>query len=366
MISELEKIQSGLVETTVEFDTQRKVIGVATTNLLPNENGIVPLSKQGAFQIVEQAVETVDFTEAVNDVQNSNNEELIEQLDLPVLGETQEPSTLQEPVHSDVLTESPVSVENPGDLSGFKIPEPVVEEEPAVMEPIGPVVADIQMPQMPETIVANEPEVTNQDIFESIPTLQQEEPQVNDAPQLTQSEEILNSIPTAEQVSEEAPLFEAVDELQAPMGVNIEMPVMEENPQLQVTDPVEDLNPLPETMEALNSEPEQSSEVIPTQNNVPEILDIDKIIENNKKTLLAYADELIKTAEQIKEFVNKSFDEINETVKNAQNHQTPSQEITQPQQTITNQVNNMVTTGNNLVDDAISRINAISEPAITL
>ena len=40
MISEVEKIKQGLVEKTVEFDTQRKVIGVSTTNLLPNENYI--------------------------------------------------------------------------------------------------------------------------------------------------------------------------------------------------------------------------------------------------------------------------------------------------------------------------------------
>ena len=372
MISEVERIQSGLVEATVEFNTQRKVIGVATTNLLPNENGIVPLSKQGAFQVVEQTVETIDFNEATN-VVAENNVEAIEQLDLPAMEEPVAP-TIQEPLHEDVITNVPVNVESPQDLSTFKIPEPVAEEEPAIMEPIGPVAVDIQMPEMPETIVANEPSIMDENIFESVSTQQMTEPtqvmpetpqmdvqpqtEQFEIPSLTQSEEILNSIPTAEETSEEAPMFEPVDTaVPAQEEISIEMPTMEENPELQVTE-----QPLPEE---LNPVSEPIKEEINEMTNIPEILDIDKIIETNRNALLAYADELIKSAEQIKAFVNKSFDEINSSIKTMPKEPVQQQE-TQPQQMVTNQVNNMVTAGNNLVEDAISRINAISEPGLKL
>ena len=228
MISEVDKIKQGLVEKTVEFDTQRKVIGVSTTNLLPNESGIVPLSKQGAFE----PVETIDFSEAVN--QNVPQEETIEQLDLPILDSApSQPGTLPEPVHNDVLTGSPVSVENPQDLSGFKIPEPVMEEEPSVMEPVGPVAIDIQMPEMPETIVANEPETMDANIFET--------PIQEETPVLTQSEEILNSIPSTTPVNEQPPMFEPATETPAMESVNIEMPLMED-----VSKPLEqEVAPLP-------------------------------------------------------------------------------------------------------------------------
>lgn len=354
MISEVDKIQKGLVEATVEFNTQRKVIGVATTNLLPNENGIVPLSKQGAFQVVEQTVETLDLTNAMDEVQTPAVEETMEQVDLPVLDETQEQTgpTLQEPVHNDVITNSPVNVENPQDLSGFTIPEPVVEEEPAIMEPVGPKIEDIQMPQMPETIVANEPETLDENMFESLSTPVEMQTVQTEVPTLTQSEEILSSIPTAQETTEQPPMFEpAAEDNSVQENVNIEIPTMPENSELTATEEpeVEELNPVQEPIK----------EDIQETPNIPEILDIDKIIETNRQTLLAYADELIKAATQIKEFVNKSFDEINVSINDIKNSKdkTPSES----QNVITAQVNEMVSTGNNLVDDAISRINAIAE-----
>jgi hypothetical protein len=181
-----------------------------------------------------------------------NNVEAIEQLDLPATEEPVAP-TIQEPLHEDVITNVPVNVESPQDLSTFKIPEPVAEEEPAIMEPIGPVAVDIQMPEMPETIVANEPSIMDENIFESVSTQQMTEPtqmmpetpqmdvqpqtEQFEIPSLTQSEEILNSIPTAEETSEEAPMFEPVDTVvPAQEEISIEMPTMAENPELQVTE----------------------------------------------------------------------------------------------------------------------------------
>lgn len=236
MISELDKVQRGLVEATVEFDTQKKVIGVATTNLLPNEKGIVPLSKQGAFQ--QEEVETVDFMGAVENAQQQNQEEVLEQLDLPVLTDSSaQPVGLQEPVHNDVITSSPVSVESPEDLSGFKIPQPIEEEAPSVMEPVGPVAVDIQMPQMPETIVANEPEEFNANIFEeSMPAMEpvSNTPSPVNPELVVNSEEILNSIPTTTPTNEQPPMFEpATEEVVPPMNnimpdIDIQMPLLQE------------------------------------------------------------------------------------------------------------------------------------------
>ena len=263
MISELEKVQRGLVEATVEFDTQKKVIGVATTNLLPNEKGIVPLSKQGAFQ--QEQVETVDFMGAIENAQQPKQEEVLEQLDLPVLTDTTvQPIGLQEPVHNDVITGSPVSVESPEDLSGFKIPQPIEEEAPSVMEPIGPIAVDIQMPQMPQTIVANEPEEFNASIFEeNLPVMES----ISDAPSpvnpelMVNSEEILSSIPTATPTNEQPPMFEpAVEEVVPPMNnimpdIDIQMPLLQE--EVPVANEQEVITPVQE------QQPENTSMFMP-------------------------------------------------------------------------------------------------------
>lgn len=388
MISEVEKIKQGLVEKTVEFDTQRKVIGVSTTNLLPNENGIVPLSKQGAFE----PVETIDFSDAVN--QNAPQEEIIEQLDLPVLDSTPQAGTLPEPVHNDVLTGSPVSVENPQDLSGFKIPEPVIEEEPSVMEPVAPAAIDIQMPEMPETVVANEPETMDANIFET--------PLQEETPVLTQSEEILNSIPSTTPVNEQPPMFESVTETPVMENVNIEIPLIEEDtatPLEEVVQPV--VEPISEevveepTIEQPETEipiqepiSEPGTELEPIQEeNLPSLnnekaeeksneINQNAIFEEYRKLvdpiLAKYTTAIQEAAnifnERLKEIEQEKNKELEETYakinnqSNVINEQVSVQEqIQETRAQMVPPVNNMLNTGNNLVDDAISRINAIPQ-----
>lgn len=282
MISELDKVQRGLVETTVEFDTQKKVIGVATTNLLPNEKGIVPLSKQGAFQ--QEQVETIDFMGAAENAQQQKQEEVLEQLDLPVLTDSSaQPVGLQEPVHIDVITSSPVSVESPEDLSGFKIPQPIEEEAPSVMEPVGPVAVDIQMPQMPETIVANEPEEFNANIFEeSLPAMET----VNNTPSpvnpelVVNSEKILSSIPTTTPTNEQPPMFEpATEEVIPPMNpmnnvmsdIDIQMPLLQE--ETPVVNEQATVEPVQE------AQTEVPSMFMPTMEPVAEAIDVTPVTE---------------------------------------------------------------------------------------
>lgn len=420
MISELDKVQRGLVEATVEFDTQKKVIGVATTNLLPNEKGIVPLSKQGAFQ--QEQVETIDFMGAVENAQQQKQEEVLEQLDLPVLTDSSaQPVGLQEPVHNDVITSSPVSVESPEDLSGFKIPQPIEEEAPSVMEPVGPVAVDIQMPQMPETIVANEPEEFNANIFEeSLPAMEpvSNTPSPVNPELVVNSEEILNTIPTTTPTNEQPPMFEpATEEVVPPMNnimpdIDIQMPLLQEetpvvNEQTTV-EPVQEaqtevpsmfmstMEPVTEAIdvtpvtEVTHSAPVVETtlpEVEPTvKENVSETTDkpIEKAEEKGFNNANGAVDEYLKLMKkyestieeahrvfieglkQIEEkFSSKSNIVASTELNPAENKVVePSLPEIQPMQQAmpeVNQTNNMMIPGNNLVQDAMNMINAMSD-----
>lgn len=166
MTGEVQNILKGSVVTTVEYDTGRRLIGVSTSNLIPSANGVAPLSKQGAFQVPEKAdtMETVDFVQAISNVQGQDDI-IAETVDLPMLD--QQPAPLKEPVHSDVITENPVQVENTASMGSFDLPSiemPIQPEQP--VEEVTPVAMDIQMPQMTEAIVADEPTGTNDQIFE--------------------------------------------------------------------------------------------------------------------------------------------------------------------------------------------------------
>lgn len=420
MISELDKVQRGLVEATVEFDTQKKVIGVATTNLLPNEKGIVPLSKQGAFQ--QEQVETIDFMGAVENAQQQKQEEVLEQLDLPVLTDSSaQPVGLQEPVHNDVITSSPVSVESPEDLSGFKIPQPIEEEAPSVMEPVGPVAVDIQMPQMPETIVANEPEEFNANIFEeSLPAMEpvSNTPSPVNPELVVNSEEILNTIPTTTPTNEQPPMFEpATEEVVPPMNnimpdIDIQMPLLQEetpvvNEQATVEavqeaqtkvpsmfmstmEPVTEAIDVTPVTEVTHSAPVVETtlpEVEPTvKENVSETTDkpIEKAEEKGFNNANGAVDEYLKLMKkyestieeahrvfieglkQIEEkFSSKSNIVASTELNPAENKVVePSLPEIQPMQQAmpeVNQTNNMMIPGNNLVQDAMNMINAMSD-----
>lgn len=166
MTGEVQNILKGSVVTTVEYDTGRRLIGVSTSNLIPGASGVAPLSKQGAFQVPEKSdtLETVDFVQAISNAQ-VQEDAIAETVDLPMLD--QQPATLKEPVHSDVITENPVQVENSASMGSFDLPsiEKSVQPEQPV-EDVTPVAIDIQMPQMTDAIVADEPTGPNDQIFE--------------------------------------------------------------------------------------------------------------------------------------------------------------------------------------------------------
>ena len=150
MTSDVENIMS--VGMMVRKDGPDKAIGVDPKNLMPNEKGEVPLSKQGAF-IIEPVVAA------------PQPEEEVESLDLNV-------------AQDGIITESPVDVANPSTLDGFGLvgaldnlskpaeepaptPAPIVEEQPKPA---------VEMPSMPEEVVAEAPTTVSDDLFVA-PTL---------------------------------------------------------------------------------------------------------------------------------------------------------------------------------------------------
>ena len=67
MISEVDSILKGRVESTVEYEATRKIIGISQANLTPGKDGVVPLAKQNAFVTEARkeevvALETLDFS----------------------------------------------------------------------------------------------------------------------------------------------------------------------------------------------------------------------------------------------------------------------------------------------------------------
>lgn len=244
MTGEVQNILKGSVVTTVEYDTGRRLIGVSTSNLIPGANGVAPLSKQGAFQVPEKSdtLETVDFVQAISNVQGQEDA-IAETVDLPVLD--QQPATLKEPVHSDVITENPVQVENPASMGSFDLPSiemPIQPEQP--VEDAAPVAIDIQMPQMTDAIVADEPTGTNDQIFEGAeqpaPTsILQTTPVAGIAvPEATEAVPAIDNSATPENIENvkpenvasetPAPVSAEVAPTYEPPVVDIQLPVIEE------------------------------------------------------------------------------------------------------------------------------------------
>lgn len=411
MISEVENIKKGLVVSTVEYDTSKKIIGVATTNLSPGPNGIAPLEKQGAFQ-VQNTAETIDFAQALNNAQAATNDQIAEQIELPVLGAQTESNGLKAPVTSDVISENPVQVENPSKLTGFDIPDiEAVQEEEKVEETAQPVALDIQMPEMPDVVVATEPTGTNESLFEGAQpqettsileetapaatetaqpqeTLQQEATQVNiEMPSMpsetaaetqpaTVAENIMGEIPTTAP-AEEIPTFD------------IEMPAIGEVAKTEVmeTIPEQTTQQTAEETQAVVSEPapvvEQTQEILSETPAVTEESKVEKV--DNTSNVMpdiaeeTNADEVLKAYKESMEAIISNFnkaqlDLLNECVEALRKMQSvkkekveqvpeqqPVQETTQVavQQQPTQQA---LTPGNPLESAAFEIIDAMSAP----
>lgn len=170
MFSEKENILKGLVVSTADYDTGKKIIGISSANLTPNEEGIAPLSKENAFvkEIKEQELPNTEITESLTFLSTDDSEPK---------EEIQETNPLSD-INPQGLNEISVDV-----LKGLDGISEEKEEETTV-----PIVdANLELPEM-EEIVAQEPDKVNEDLFASLPNLE------NLTQETMPKEEILTSI----------------------------------------------------------------------------------------------------------------------------------------------------------------------------
>ena len=423
MISEVENITKGLVVSTVEFDTSKKVIGVSTKNLTPDPTGIAPLGKQGAFQV--EATETIDFTQAINSAQAQVPEPVAESIELPVLGSNVENTGLKAPVTSDVISENPVQVENPANLTGFDIPNIETPQEEVQQEvPAEPVAIDIQMPEMPSVVVADEPSGLNESLFEgaeiqnapasileeTVPVQEQvvpttevsnvQETAVNIEMPTIPSMGVPEQPSTVENIMETIPTTAPTEEIPA---FNIEMPVINNVDTTPAIEPVEPEHPkveeaapatvvptpmpiveetLPAAEEVLPVVEEQvEAEPITVEQTVTEIseepiqettkenseLDAEDIIKTYKESMEAIVNNFNKAQKELLEEFAETFRKINTLNKKEIQSVAEEKVIEQPVQMtapveVPTAANAQIAPGNPLESAAFEIIDAMSAP----
>lgn len=300
MTSEINNLLRGNVVSTVEFDTNKKIIGVSTANLTPNESGITPLGKQGAFEVKkEEAIETFDI--AVNDALNKPVEDTIENIDLPKIGEPKESvgKFIPEPQESDIVLENPVSVDSMSSLSSLSMPkldEPSeeIKEEVQINEPA----FDIQMPEMPGEVVAEAPSGLNDNLFVDTPS------------------DLQNTVAPVEEV---------------------ETPIISNDVPLE-PDPIE---PIPEPTHVEFPSLPNEEIIEPAKPEVAPVIDLDSILEEKRKNLVDRINalteaEINKYSEELKDLFSKNNSQT-KTVESEQNDK-------------------IDTPDNSLINDALSRI----------
>lgn len=253
MISEKETILKGLVVTTADYDTSKKIIGISSANLTPNNEGIAPLSKENAF--VQETKEELPSTEIIESLTFLPSNEEIKEIPTPDPLADVNPQQLNE-INVDILKGL-----------DFKPEEKNEERVPVVNE-------SLEMPTM-EDVIAQEPDQVNDDLFASLPSLDNL---------------------TTESVKESV-IAEPTDETLE--GIHTEEKTFEsENPDYSTSSIEEDkLEELPESL--------QTEEIIPPEENLEE-----------KKSLdLSEKDLLLKILEQL-ESINQLIQTISNEVSN--------------------------------------------------
>ena len=195
MISEMENIQKGIVVSTVEDSVNRRIIGIGSSTVTPDPvTGIAPLSKQNAFtkeevQSVQQAAEKVLGIEpgvnAVPAIEPTPVQAEPQPIATPSIASVEPPiqtttSPLPEPKVNDLITEEPMKVEIPKELSTIPSTEPLIEPLKDVIAPIAeplttmvnqnmqeqvPTFEPVLEPQSTEEVHATEPTGINEEMF---------------------------------------------------------------------------------------------------------------------------------------------------------------------------------------------------------
>jgi hypothetical protein len=193
MVSEIDNIVKGLVVSTSDFDNNKKIIGVNNDNITPDENGICPLGKQGAFIKEEKPVEQFEEISALDSIPSASapvEETLdfstpapapvadvapVEPLPIGIPDAapvpTEQPAApkfiLPEATVSDTTMEAPVEVAPNDSLNTLIMETPKPIEEVSKPEEVTEAEVELQMPVMDEEILASEPTGIDNSLFEN-------------------------------------------------------------------------------------------------------------------------------------------------------------------------------------------------------
>ena len=345
MTSEMEKILKGKVVSTAEYESSKKTIGVSTKNLIANENGIVPLGKQGAFE----QVETIDFADAISGVQNQPADIIEETLDLPILDDSPLENNIDVQKTTEILEEKPIQVENPNRLSEFQIPNIEATEINEKQEEIEKKPLDIELPTMPEAIVADEPSVLDNNLFEQ-DNKPLEMQTTNDHETELSKNEIEEESKNNQTVSEEYNLEPG--DIDIP-SIDIDIPIVEENNDIneKITEKIvhnEDLHVAAEKNMEKNLE-ELETKPLPQTNETKE-MDVSNIIEKHREIIMNCATSISNICDEL----TKAAKELEELAIQAKKPQASMPELPKNME--------MIQQSHNLVDDALDRINLMGGP----
>lgn len=180
LISKVEEIKKGIVTLTGDYANTRKVIGISTSNITPNAEGVSPLGNQNSFEIEEVKKEEIGAIDALSAFNNS-----IETMDFDV--PSIENSNVQkeelnsskfiipESVVSDVAVGDSVSVASLDTLQNIVnpldsleqnavVPDSTQKENQNSIPDVTSEIPQIELPPM-EEVVATEPTNTADDLF---------------------------------------------------------------------------------------------------------------------------------------------------------------------------------------------------------
>lgn len=125
MTSEIENLEKGLVVSTMEYDANKRIIGIGTQTITPNSvTGIAPLSKQGAFTTI---VQNNNISQNVGTMLENNFEQSIPTQSPTMTGQSQSFTTIPTPTLNDSITTKSVNVEIPGALGNLSTINDVTE-----------------------------------------------------------------------------------------------------------------------------------------------------------------------------------------------------------------------------------------------
>ena len=304
MTSEVENIVNGTVVGDIK---ECKALGIGTQSLMPNEKGIIPLSSQNAFILepvmtssepVEEEVESFDLT--------SDDDGVIK--DAPI--EVTPPTALD----GFTFGNTSVNVDQPA--------EEVVEETPMVEETPAPTV---EMPAMEEEVLAQAPTEVDNNLFADAPAVAEApavdpmtaivpsvDPMMTDAPAIDTPFTVAEPTPMPAPVVEEEvtlhnPMTEEIPAETAPFGFDtpaVEIAPVEETKEEKV---VEEAVPVEEAVAATETPAEE-----PQMEVVEETTPTQQVTQPAKS-----ADEVTRLVEEFRTQLNKSVDELEKNILNA-------------------------------------------------